>query len=127
MLRLIVMVAVVYLSNIEVARAYSGMELLRGCTQALKMAAGEHFEPEEAVHAGRCAGYVSGIMDLNQVVLAVRGRSMALFCTPERGVENAQLIRIVLKRLVDNPADLHQPARLNVVLALRQAFPCPER
>jgi hypothetical protein len=125
MLRFFFSVVVVYFATVGVARAYSGLELLRGCNAALKMATGQHFEPQDAVNGGMCLGYVSGIMDVNQVVVVVRGRAMALFCAPERGLENEQAIRIVVKHLVDNPADLHQPARMSVVLALRRAFPCP--
>ena len=47
-----------------------------------------------------------------------------LFCPPVGGMSVDQQIRIVTKWLKENPAELHRSARMSVLVAYIQAFPC---
>jgi hypothetical protein len=44
--------------------------------------------------------------------------------SPWHGISNDQAVRIVVKWLNKHPEDLHQTARVTVLVALRNAFPC---
>ena len=46
-----------------------------------------------------------------------------LFCRPEN-VELAQLVRIVLKYIRENPENANQETALLIMKALREAYPC---
>ena len=45
-------------------------------------------------------------------------------CPPVNGIENEQMKLIVAKWFRDNPGELNNAARVSVVIALAQAFPC---
>jgi hypothetical protein len=69
-----------------------------------------------------CIGILAGFNDLNAILPALGHRP--IFCVPPRGVSNDQLRLIFLKWARDNPSQLHESARMSVVVALAHAFPC---
>jgi hypothetical protein len=109
------------------ANALSGMDLLRDCSQADEFTNSEHQS-----HAGvllsfaRCLGYLEGVIDTNQLMSRLKGGPPAFFCDPPNGIQTEQAMLVVLKYLLDNPRQLHKSARINVVAALRGAFPCSD-
>jgi len=74
---------------------------------------------------GYCAGYVSGVMDVEAVWNATeKGVSKAThYCIPKEA-NNGQVLRILKKWLDDNPAKLHWRADTIIHHALVEAFPC---
>jgi hypothetical protein len=43
------------------------------------------------------------------------------------GVENAQLVKVVLKYIRDNPEDAHHSTRVLIIGALAKVYPCSAR
>jgi len=70
------------------------------------------------------AGYVSGTID-SYMVLSDANPSDRFICFPKQGISNHQAIQIIIKWLKEHPERLHETARINVLEALRTAFPCP--
>ena len=102
----------------------TGLDLLRGCREAIRLADGIRVEGDAILRAAQCMGYLSAFLDFNQVVIAVRGPEAAFFCSPPSGIQTEQVTRVVHKWLSENPKDLHMPARMNVLIALHKAYPC---
>ena len=123
MLRAAISVILLALAFPTAGQAYSGLELLRGCTAIL--APERPTDTDAVVGMFRCSGYLAGIVDANAIVSGMRGKPAALFCLPDTGLENEQVIRIVVKYLNDHPEHLHEQARMGAIIALRLAFPCP--
>lgn len=86
-----------------------------------------------------CLGYLSGVNEglrLGVILpLLAEGGSTAdelnahanaylLTCIPDN-VTNQQNMDIVTRYLQDNPSTRHQPAHVLVIMAMREAFPCP--
>jgi len=97
------------------ATAYSGLDFQRDCHTTLTRK-GQLSDPTVAISIGNCVGYLEGVLD------AVHGQPTGI-CTPS-AIKNEQLIRIVLKHLNDNPAKLHDRASSQILVALRDVFPC---
>jgi hypothetical protein len=99
---------------------FDGNELLGQCQSYIKLIDGER--TTDYFSGGVCAGFVQGISET--VYFYSDGlKKNEKFCKPD-GVTNAQLVRIVLKYLKDNPKDLNQ-ARMGLVWsALMDAYPC---
>jgi hypothetical protein len=72
-----------------------------------------------------CYAYVEGVTDDAQSTFsALHMQQHALFCLPQ-GVTSRQLVDIATNYLRDHPEQRHTVASANVVLALANAFPCP--
>ncbi len=69
-----------------------------------------------------CIGYIDGIVDSNAMMQGFLG--VQLFCPPPGGISLDQAMRIFLKWANDHPEQLHESARISVMLSLAQAFPC---
>lgn len=69
-----------------------------------------------------CARYLDGAMDTHAVMVSA-GRA-PLFCSPKQGISLDQAMKIFLKWAEKNPEQLHQTARISVILAFVEAFPC---
>jgi primosomal protein N' len=67
--------------------------------------------------ASRCSGYVSAVVDLNEV------GGGTLFCAPKQSSMD-QLTRIFVKYVADNPGELHLSPISMLTAALGKAFPC---
>lgn len=74
---------------------------------------------------GFCAGYLSGVTDIERMWKLVEGKSSKAshYCMPEE-VTNGQVLRILKKWLDDNPNKLHERADLIIHFALLEAFAC---
>ena len=105
-----------------VLAASTGLDLLRGCTAAIKSIQGKDLSHEEYSEMIYWTGFLAGFNEANIITHYETQRPP--YCPPAEGIQNEQLIRIVYKYLRGHPKDLHQSARLCVLLALRNAFPC---
>jgi hypothetical protein len=52
------------------------------------------------------------------------GRATSQFCLPADGISTDQAIKVFLKWARDHPEELHKRARLSLLIALKEAFPC---
>ena len=94
---------VAHLRNLDPARRRR-FDIVRGRQQAL------------------CIGYIDGIVDSNAMMQGFLG--VQLFCPSPGGISLDQAMRIFLKWANDHPEQLHESARISVMLSLAQAFPC---
>jgi hypothetical protein len=101
------------------AHATSGNDLLQQCEQAEKFMNDEQTPTSLAVRG--CLSYTSGFLDGTYYVESQTSRRA--FCPPER-VTNGQYIRVALKHMRENPAELHKPAAWLFGEAFRKAYPC---
>jgi hypothetical protein len=98
--------------------ADTGEELLHKCKVT-----------EPKFDSGFCAGYIGATLDtLNmwEASDAFEKRTHdgdVKFCLPAE-VTNGQIVLVFVKYLEDHPEELHKPANLLLVKALRKAFPC---
>lgn len=105
----------------------TGNELLGHCNLVLKQSdESGKITPEESVSIFYCVGYLSGFIDSIQISTAIQNPKKPFFCAPPNGVENDQLARITVKWLKNHPENLHKTARVEVLFALTDAFPCPK-
>lgn len=99
----------------EAPRAYAlmmtGNELLRLCRGV-------------EAEVTSCIGYIEGVADAANVARSVKN-SQGFYC-PGPGVDAGQMLDVVVKWLVENPARRDNNASLLVMVALRGAFPCGE-
>lgn len=102
----------------------TGVELLRACAAVVKQADGINVSPQEKVEAIYCLGYLSGFTDSMRLTTHFYEPQDQRICLPEQGASNEQLARVVTKWLRDHPNDLHESARMSVMLSLQTAFPC---
>jgi hypothetical protein len=81
----------------------------------------------DAVDAGTCMGYLWGVHEMDFAVQQweenQKVKVMRHACVPSNA-STAQIVRIVVKYLRDNPKDLNLPAAVLVTDAIRDAFPC---
>ncbi len=74
----------------------------------------------DGIDGGVCMGYLQGVTETARIWQ--QGKK---FCLPE-AAKNDQLIRVSIKYLEDNPAELHKPATFLLQMAFIDAFPCTE-
>ncbi len=93
------------------------INLLRQC---------EGREPASAPELGllACASYLAGFIDMHSIAEAY-GASTG-FCMPRQGIQNEQAVRVYVKWANDHPEKLHESARLSVLWAMSDAFPCEQ-
>lgn len=80
---------------------------------------------EEFKKSGTCMGFIQGIIDSDTIAHTDKnghpvGRNL---CVPTEASEG-QLAKIVVKYGDDHPEQLHLPAAVIVLLAMKNAFPC---
>ena len=102
----------------------SGNAFLRLCSTVEK----EQRTNIETQHALGCifyiAGFVQGVEVGNTTTKVQMKQTTEMpFCRPDK-VENAQLVRVVLKYIRENPEDAHQDTMLVAMWAFQKAFPC---
>ena len=76
-----------------------------------------------------CIAFVHGVLDgvlteieYSQAVMNVKPPSP--FCLPKEGVENGQMVKIVLKYIRNHPEQAHDSGSQMVLQGLMDAFPC---
>jgi hypothetical protein len=119
-------------ASVAPCRAQTGNDLLRHCTDALRVIDnGYQSDTSNQAHNygwcsgflhGLASGYETGILD-EHTVWGVRTR--ARLCIPSQGVRTEQFVRIVVKYLRETPQSLHERADDLALTALSGAFPCP--
>lgn len=72
-----------------------------------------------------CLHYLVGFVD-GALVAQPEQPASKILCYPDEGVSTEQVRRIVVKWLESHPQNLHTSARIQVMLALHDAFPCKE-
>ena len=77
----------------------------------------------DVIEHGLCAGYLRGVIDTTRIWH--QGTGIQTFCLPE-AEEFDQLIRVTIKYLEDNPAQLPYNAAGPLQMAFIEAFPCTE-
>jgi hypothetical protein len=125
----IVVVGLVLLIAVPCARAIdekvfeNGTTLLRHCKDAIRIGGeGGSASPDEAYDVGYCMGYIVGVLDLHDAMVAAKLLTPQ-FCPP-RSMMTGQAVRIVVTYLQANPEHLHFPGAGLVAVAMRKAFPC---
>ncbi len=98
------------------ALPYTGMDLSEKCNHDNDS---PRFEPYPA---GLCDGYIAGVLDLTQAVLAIT-KNKSSVCIPN-GVTLGQVTKIVKKYLNNHPERLNEQAVELIAAALNEAFPC---
>ncbi|MGA7225461.1 MAG: Rap1a/Tai family immunity protein, partial [Candidatus Acidiferrales bacterium] len=83
--------------------------------------------PVKSFDVGFCFGFIDGANSAHQVWAASdktnhRNHAMS-YCFPD-SVTNGQMLRVFVKYLDEHPQDLHEPAALLYIEAMRRAFPC---
>ena len=102
---------------------FTGREIYESCRHAVN---GLDRTGEYDDHRfGVCAGYIAGIVDFHTVATTVESLPDDMFCLP-RDISTAHVIRQVTQFLADNPGKHDDLAAYQVILALQQAYPCPE-
>lgn len=99
----------------------AALDLLRECKVALDVESAADIG--QALGGVHCMGYVEGIADAHAVFAAV-SPTARMWCEPASGLQTEQRVRVVVKHLEANPEKLHGPARTEVIVAHRDAFPC---
>lgn len=104
------------------AQNFTGQDMLRACRHAID-------PPPNAdvgvfMEGARCLGYIDGFMDTASITTAASKGQLKLFCPPKEGIGLEQGARIAVKYFTENPQDLHLPARMQLMVAFRVAFPC---
>jgi hypothetical protein len=104
--------------------AHDGNYLLANCTVMKRYLDGTTtFTGGENVDAGMCAGIVEATKSMMYIMETLIDKNRRT-CFPEKGIGDAQAIRIVLKYLNDHPADLHQDQTYLAFMAFRDAYRC---
>ena len=104
------------------AQTDTGMDLLRACNTIIQAEEGKEVAMGDRLLSLYWTGYLGGFNDA--AVLIDTAISHGIYCVPAQGIENDQLVRVVKKYLDEHPEDLHQSARILILFALREAFPC---
>ena len=112
------------------AQTTTGADIIGKCKQAVRDVDNDTSAdkpPVKSFDVGFCFGFIDGANSAQQVWAASdktnhRNHSMG-YCFPD-AVTNGQMLRVFVKYLDDHPQDLHEPAALLYIEAMRRAFPC---
>lgn len=117
-LRKFVLVVVWFLLSSPQSYA-DGNKLLEQCIAV------ERFLDTKAVgdelNIGICLGLVQGVRN---TMLYMGNEGQIKACFPEKGIDNGQATKVVVKYLKNNPALLHEDEVLLIILAFLEAYPC---
>jgi hypothetical protein len=80
---------------------------------------------EQVRDSAYCVGYLNGMIEVH-TILAGAGRARPQWCLPEAGISNAEAQKVIIKWADDHPERLHESARVEIMIALVTAFPCPQ-
>ncbi len=80
-------------------------------------------EMEAIMDKAKSRAYLQGMLDL-YVVLSHRDPELKIYCVPDEGISIGQAKDIVVKWLNEHPERLKEEARILVLYALKEAFPC---
>ncbi|MGD2270488.1 MAG: Rap1a/Tai family immunity protein [Desulfobacterales bacterium] len=80
-------------------------------------------EIEATMDRAKSMAYLSGMLD-SYVVLSAIDPGLKIYCVPEKGISIVQAKDIVVQWLNRHPDRLKEEARILVLYALKDAFPC---
>jgi len=106
---------------------FDGNELLRHCNSVIKQENGGTLSTTELVGAAYCNGYIAGFLDSHSIdsyVFEKYTQKKLLYCLPNSKI--IQFVRVIVKYLNEHQEKLHNGARMLVMDALNEAFPCKE-
>lgn len=101
---------------------FDGNELLLECQYFIKLVDGGTVKTDALFDGGTCGGFVQGVSNATSLYSDALSKEDK-FCVDD-GVTYAQLVRVVVKFLKDNPKQLNKDRTVLVWLALKDAFPC---
>jgi len=104
-----------------------GSSLLTKCSLAVRVFDGEKLSSADAIDGGICIGYLWGSHDTDFMVQMLEEHekiTLMKHACPPSNASTAQIVRVVVKYLRDNPERLHLPASVLVTDAIRSSFPC---
>lgn len=112
------------------AQTTTGADIVSKCKQAVRDVDNDTSAdkpPVKSFDVGFCFGFIDGANSAQQVWAASdrtnhRNHPMG-YCFPD-AVTNGQMLRVFVKYLDEHPQDLHEPAALLYIEAMRRAFPC---
>lgn len=106
----------------------TGNDLLRQCGDIGRFdnRIGTVASPTEIIttakNVGMCSGFIAGVLDTTEGYASIKAIHKP-YCLPPQ-VKFEQLVKVVMKNLQDNPANLHEPGEILVKAAMANAFPC---
>lgn len=100
----------------------AGTDLLRDCNAAIDSIEGRPVRLPEAFAGGRCHGTIFSALTTASLYASSIPPALRA-CPPAMGGEQA--IRMMVKWLRTNPEHLSDSEAVVVVLAFREAYPCP--
>jgi hypothetical protein len=105
-----------------------GNTLLSRCTNVLAIADGQStvHDAKEAFGDGYCLGFVYGMVQSISLQSKVSHPTTPLICLPFGGIKVNEGMRVIVKYLQENPANLHLDADVVGFMALKHAFPCKQ-
>jgi hypothetical protein len=104
-----------------------GSDLLTKCSLAVRAFDGEKLSSLDADEGTFCVGYILGSHDTDFMVQMLEEHekiTLMKHACPPSNASTAQMVRVVVKYLRDNPERLHMPASVLVTDAVRSSFPC---
>ena len=102
----------------------TAIEFLRACGSTVKQADGLPVSDKERIESIWCLCYISGFADSLRLSSSLFKPQNQKACLPEEGASGEQLVRVVTKWLKAHPESLHESGRMQVMIALTNAFPC---
>ena len=109
----VILLALPYTSNARL----SGQDLLSNCS------GDKQTDPDAVIKSMHCAGYMNGILDGAELIFGLKPESR-LFCPPDIGVSTKEQLLIVIKYLMEHPKTLDNSARISVLNAFVETYPC---
>lgn len=101
---------------------FDGNELLMQCQYYIKLVDGGTVKTNAHFSAGACGGFVHGVL-ATTLFYSDELKKDEKFCVPNNATY-AQLVRVVVKYLTDNPKRLNETQMVLTWAALRDAYPC---
>jgi hypothetical protein len=108
-----------------------GNSLLQFCSAYIQAADNGTIPSGGAIGATFCVGFLTGIQDYDEMLSQLEtdrngGKGLIQHaCVPENATTD-EVVRVVVKWLRDNPDELHYPASVLAIGALRKAYPCKQ-
>lgn len=117
------------LAQTEESLETSGNAFLRICSVVDKEGNREHLSANQKTALMSCLSYVSGFTngvgaEMGFVKNATKRNTHAPFCVPD-GVENIQVVRVVLKYIRENLAAARRSTDSLIMFSLGERYPCP--
>jgi hypothetical protein len=97
-------------------------DYLKYCQESIKVYEDKH---ADKLAAAECLGFVEGAIGMHAALNAF-GQSTPFYCMPEHGVDSFDATTTWVKYLEKNPQKLDKQPVLSFLLAMKEAFRCPQ-